>query len=420
MTKYAEFLVGKIFRLVNPKGKLTTKQLLDGNDIAYVAAKKTNNGVAKMCSLVNIPSDQIMEGNCIVFVQQGDGSAGYTTYQPNDFYAISCVCCGYIDGILNEEIGLYLVSVLDKNKALYGHSYSWNGDRLLNTKMLLPIEQDYYDNPVIDPDHTYSDEGYVPDWDYMQQRIKELEQQRIKELEQYLIATGLNDYELTDEDRKTLSLSCAESYEKLDSEAASGMRKEMREFELGKLFEFKAIKQAKSQSLVPSDNGGIPYIVQSTRNNMFSRLVNEQWLVDNGEHPVKGNALVLGVTLPAVSYQPYKFGASQVITARADFLNEEVGIYLASTLEKEMYRFSYSSKPGLQIYKTMKVKLPIQTDLSGSPVIDPDRKYHPDGFIPDFEYMERYIKAIEKLVIKDVVKYKDEMIEKTKDVVAAK
>ena len=36
---------------------------------------------------------------------------------------------------------------------------------------------------------------------------------------------------------------------------------------------------------------------------------------------------------------------------------------------------------------------------------------------PDFGYMERYIRAIEKVVIADVVKYKDKVIETTKEVV---
>ena len=120
-----EFKVGDVFRIVNPKGKLTTRELLDGTDISYVAAKKTNNGVAKVCSRANIPDEQIMAGNCIVFVKQGDGAAGYTTYQPDDFYAIPCVCAGYIDGHLNEQTGAYLVAVLDKNRPLYGHSNSW-------------------------------------------------------------------------------------------------------------------------------------------------------------------------------------------------------------------------------------------------------------------------------------------------------
>ena len=48
------------------------------------------------------------------------------------------------------------------------------------------------------------------DWDYMQERITELEQERITELEQYLIATGLNDYELTNEDKAVLATKLAD------------------------------------------------------------------------------------------------------------------------------------------------------------------------------------------------------------------
>lgn len=32
-------------------------------------------------------------------------------------------------------------------------------------------------------------------------------------------------------------------------------------------------------------------------------------------------------------------------------------------------------------------------------------------------FMEKYVKAVEQVVVADVVKYKDEVIEKTKDVV---
>ena len=40
----------------------------------------------------------------------------------------------------------------------------------------------------------------------------------------------------------------------------------------------------------------------------------------------------------------------------------------------------------------------------------------PDG-TPDFDYMEKYIRAMEKIVITNVVKYKDKEIEITKEVV---
>lgn len=41
--------------------------------------------------------------------------------------------------------------------------------------------------------------------------------------------------------------------------------------------------------------------------NMVSRHVNKQWLIDHNETPVSGNRIVLGVTLPAISYQSREF-----------------------------------------------------------------------------------------------------------------
>lgn len=71
----------------------------------------------------------------------------------------------------------------------------------------------------------------------------------------------------------------------------------------------------------------------------------------------------------------------------------------------------------VSVIENMPISLPIQTDAKSNPIIDADYKYHPDGYIPDWEFMEKYIKAIEKIVIADVVQYKDAMISKTKEVV---
>jgi hypothetical protein len=110
---------------------------------------------------------------------------------------------------------------------------------------------------------------------------------------------------------------------------------------------------------------------------MFSRNVNKQWLIENNEAPVSGNRIVLGVTLPAVSYQPREFGASQVITAKADWLNERNGNFIVIVISKLMYQFSYNRKPGLQIYKDMKIQLPTK-----------------NGEI-DFVFMESFIAKLE-------------------------
>lgn len=152
-----------------------------------------------------------------------------------------------------------------------------------------------------------------------------------------------------------------------------------RNVRMGDLFEFEAIKQAKSQREIPTDNSenGVPYIVQSMFNNMFSRNVNKQWLIDHNEAPVSGNKIVLGVTLPAVSYQPVEFGASQVITAKADWLNPKIGIFITTSISKLMYQFSYGRKPGMQIYKDMKIKMPFsQNEIS-------------------FDYIEEFVNMLE-------------------------
>jgi len=161
------------------------------------------------------------------------------------------------------------------------------------------------------------------------------------------------------------------------------------EFRLGDLFEFKAIKQAKSQREIPTDTteNGIPYIVQSMSNNMLSRTVNKKWLIDHNEAPVSGNRIVLGVTLPAVSYQPREFAASQVITAKADWLNGKNGIFISSAISKLMYQFSYSRKPGMQIYKEMVIHLPTK-----------------NGKI-NFDFMESFIAELEAERIAELEAY---------------
>lgn len=113
-------------------------------------------------------------------------------------------------------------------------------------------------------------------------------------------------------------------------------------------------------------------------NNMYDRNVNRQWLIDNNEEPIDGNAIVLGVTLPAVSYQPNEFGASQVITARADFLNERIGLFFVLILKKLCFNlFSYDKKPGINIYKDLVIELPTKNSKI------------------DFDFMESFIAELE-------------------------
>lgn len=259
---------------------------------------------------------------------------------------------------------MFFISLIKLANVKYNYALKISKDKINDTIIQLPI----------------TSSGEI-DFDFMESFISELEEERMRKLNAYLQTTGLKNYELTTAEQTVL-----EKFEHV----------KWGEFKLGDLFIFKGIKQAKSQKEIPSDGDGIPYIVQSTVNNMCSRYVNRQYLIDNNEPPILGNAIVLGVTLPAVSYQPKEFGASQVIEARSYILNKNNGLFFVNAIARQMYQFSYQKKPGIKIYKNLNILLP-QTENNEI----------------DFDFMETFIKAIEKLVIKDVVQYADKRIAAT-------
>ena len=158
------------------------------------------------------------------------------------------------------------------------------------------------------------------------------------------------------------------------------------EFVVGELFELTGIKQVKSQHHVVENPDGIPFVVQSNKNNMVKMKADKQWLLDNDEPVVDGNAIVLGVTLPVVSYQPYEFGASQVITARSEHLNQLRGLFIASIINSFVIpKYSYVYKPGIQKYKQDIIPLPLK------PSADPSNYTQEDI---DWDYMETVMSRV--------------------------
>lgn len=345
------------------------KEHITGVGTDVVTAGETDNGILGKTDI----QAKIFPGNTLTVDMFGN-----CVYRPDEYKLVThsrVFSLKSQNQQFNEAIGLYMVAALKKllRHFTYSNMCSWN--KIKHFDISLPS----------------TSAGEI-DWAYMEQYITELEQQCIAELDQYLIVSGLNDCELTEEDKAVLAMKGT---------------KPTKEFKVDDLFNISTIKQAKSQSLIPTDNQGVPYIVQSTRNNMCCRNVNEQWLIDHNESPVDGNCIVLGVTLPAISYQPDKFGASQVIIARANFLNEHIGIYCAELFKKQMNRFSYSAKPSIKAYKETLLPLPIQTDHNNIPFKDPFCQYHSKGYVPDWRFVENYIKAIKKVIIKDAVSWKN-------------
>lgn len=167
------FSVGKLFR-IEPTNGVVTDGLDDGNDIAYIAAKHEVNGFEKMCSLDGI-EDWQSDGNCVIFVQIGEGSCGYANYSYDNFIGMKGkTACGYIDNIMNPYIGMFLTTILCCERPKHSFGRSWTGDRLTDTIINLPVKKDTNGNIIIDNTHKFSDEGFIPDWQFMEDYIKAL------------------------------------------------------------------------------------------------------------------------------------------------------------------------------------------------------------------------------------------------------
>ncbi len=156
INKWQYFDIKDIFPTIEQTKGTTTNELVKGNEIPYIAAKKTLNGLEMMCSKDD-NKRFISKGNCIIFIQLGAGSAGYATYQEDDFIGMSGkTSCGYNDN-LNKYNGLFLVTILDQERPKFSFGRSWTGDRLRFTKIKLPI-----------------DKNGKPDWQFMEEYIKSL------------------------------------------------------------------------------------------------------------------------------------------------------------------------------------------------------------------------------------------------------
>lgn len=156
VSKWKKFLIKDIFDEIVPTKGETTEKLQEGYDIPYIAAKEKNNGLKGFVSKDG-NENFISDGNCIVFIQLGDGSAGYTTYQPYNFIGMNGkTSCGYSKK-LNQYSGVFLKTVLDLQRPKYSYGRSWSGDRLKYTEVKLPVNK----NKSID-------------WKFMENYIKSL------------------------------------------------------------------------------------------------------------------------------------------------------------------------------------------------------------------------------------------------------
>ncbi len=216
------------------------------------------------------------------------------------------------------------------------------------------------------------------DFDYMESFIAELEARHIAELEAYLSVTGLKDYILTEEEEKAL--------------------KDFENWNWG-IFNLEVLfgKSTRGKRLKSADriDGELPFVTAGEALEGISAYIG------NNVDVFEPNTTTIDM-FGSAKYRNYKYGADDhVAVVHTESLPKFASIFTTTAIHKSAHtgKFSYSRNFYAKDADELYISLPA---LNGK---------------PDYDRMGVLISAIQKLVIKDVVKYSEEKISATKLVI---
>lgn len=346
-----------LFNIRPTKKKINANLISFDGKYPYVARGTESNGIR---GKINYDTRYLNPGNTISFGQ--DTATMY--YQENAYFTGDKIQIFNLNPklgfVLNYRIAIYLITVARKlfTNFSWGQS-SFAVDKIAYMKINLPV---------------ISGTNKI-DFKFMEERVKALEQDRVKKLDNYLMDTGLNNCKLTDEDRKVLSY-----------------KPKYKDFKIEEIFS----KPGKGDvDLQQSDvNNKGEYFINSGETN--------QGIKGKTNRPARifpANSITIDFFGNAYYRDfSYKLATHNHVFSFDDPIirNKEIGLYLVSSLKYLTNNFSYDNMLTWKKLKKMTITLPV---ISSTTDID-------------FEYMEKYIKAIQKLTIKNVVDYKDKIISK--------
>ena len=410
MMKHKEFVLADIAKLDSGNKMDKNKMTRKNPSVNFVSRTALNNGISDYVD--KIKDIEPFPAGCITLAF--GGSVGSCFLQEEPFYTGQNVGVITLPKNITTEMKLYFITALEKKCKLYFHAFGNEINKHFKTDLAVSL-------PVVESDD--EKHVYTPDdinWQYMQDRVTELEQEHIAELDAYLKATGLNDYELTEDDKHILASKVRNKDEKEPAKESEPLPegrwwKEGREFIFSDLF----TSQTGDTDIQKKDiNGKGCYVVSAGLSNhgIIGKTNREAKVIDENTITVDmfGNAFYRDTEYKMVTH-------ARVFALSPKFeMTESSGLYMTSCMSYLTKKFAYSNMCSWNKIQDLSLCLPIQTDDSGKPVIDDDKTYSPKGYVPDWEYMEKYIKAAEKEIIKEVVLYKDKVIAKAKEIAGEK
>ena len=269
---------------------------------------------------------------------------------------------------------LFMVMCINKITDLPIYSYKnklggWNVVK--NKPIMLPVKNEKIDFKFMD--------DFIAELEA--ERVAELEAERVAELEAYLSVTGLKDTQLTADELSAVNDLISKNIE-------------FKPFCYDVIFD----KIVQGRRLKKDDQiaGDIPFVMAGVTNTGVVGYIS------NPVASFPKNSITIDIFGNAF-YRNYDFGAGDdtgVYWSEKSDYSKEIMLFLTCSMGKSIEnKFSYGKKLRSSQSFKFKMQLPVKNEQ------------------PDYELMSTLISAIQKLVIADVVKFSDEKIKATKQVV---
>jgi Type I restriction modification DNA specificity domain len=350
------------------RGNITNQKELisDPTGIVFIAQNDSNNGFV---DIVKPEKHKQFIKNSLIVGRQ----TGIVYFQEADFITTDgvLVLLAKPNLVINRNIGLFIEKSLTKKMFSFGYTNTVSAEKLNKITIQLPTKN-----------------GEI-DFEFMENFMAELEVERVENLQAYLVATGLRDYTLTAEEQQVL----------VDFENG---KVTWGEFKIGDLFEKLQTKKLpfKADEL-PKEIAGkynIPCLTSSFKNQGLNYFV------------PKDNVTILKnvISIPSNSDVYRAYYQSNEFTILSDAYAVR-WIYGGVELMPNQYLFTVqciNQVTDLSIY-SYKNKLGGWNVVKNKHILLPTQNNH-----PDYAIMETLIRAIQKLVIKDVVLYVDGKVNK--------
>jgi possible restriction enzyme, beta subunit len=331
-----------IFETVKP-GKISRAnqfEKVSNGGVNYIAATNRNNGVLYHLEPSEDLKKKVQAGNCIGFIKDGDGSAGYAIYKHEPFASTVNVIYGYADW-LNRENGLFFVAAQDMIEDKYSHGYKRNLQHLRGDKVMLPVD----------------DKGN-PDYAYMTLYSTEVRGRMLMRYKNFIAG------QLSQLEHKDIPALDEKEWKKFKAFGDDGI---LDIATTSSSIDGIRLKDGQTKTL--------PYVTRTDNSNGIARFVSSDNLSYGYDD---AGCITVGLDTQTAFWQPHDFVTGQniqIISGKR--LNQYLAQFIVPLLRSQMTaKFNWGGNGAtLGRMKRLEIMLPVT-----------------DAGMPDYKYMEQYTK----------------------------